>query len=165
MRAWQQRPIEEANLLNPAFCCVALSASVVGYSSIKAEGLPLPLAFMILPIVLHKTTRESLPQNSQTSLAMWIQNNTHLRILFYERTLSLKPYTREALLFGLTHNWLQVTDGGHLQAKISDSTVRKILRTLSGEARECILKSRFIGRWFASAGTVPTVMAFWGIQP
>jgi Family of unknown function (DUF6521) len=69
IQRWTGRPREEANLLNPAFCCTALTSSIVGYMGVDAEGMPYPLAFMILPIALHKTTREALPQNTRTSLA------------------------------------------------------------------------------------------------
>jgi Family of unknown function (DUF6521) len=49
IQRWTGRPREEANLLNPAFCCTALTSSIVGYMGVDAEGMPYPLAFMILP--------------------------------------------------------------------------------------------------------------------
>ena len=74
MKPWVLRPPEEANLLNPAFCCVTLAAAVLGYASVDKTGIPYPLTFLVLPTVLHKATRESLPSNrTRTSLAAWIQ--------------------------------------------------------------------------------------------
>jgi hypothetical protein len=61
MKQWIQRPREEANLLNPVFCCTILASSIVSYMSVDVEGMPYPLALMILPVVLHKATREALP--------------------------------------------------------------------------------------------------------
>jgi Family of unknown function (DUF6521) len=165
MKQWNQRPREEANLLNPAFCCTALTSSIIGYMGVDVEGMPYPLTFMILPIVLHKATREAVPQSRRTSLAAWIQDNTSVRVLFSERLISLKPHTREAVLFGLLHDWLAFRAGGRLQTAMADRDVNRFLQRLDGEARECVMLARFVGRWFASAGSPQTVLALWGIRP
>lgn len=165
MKPWNQRPVEEANLLNPAFCCTALTSSIVGYMAVDVEGMPYPLAFMLLPIVLHKATREALPQTIRTSLAAWIQEHTSVRVLFPERVVALKPHTREAILFGILHDWLTFRSDGRLRTTMAGQDVSRFLRRLDGEARECVMHARFVGRWFASAGSPQTVLALWGIRP
>jgi len=165
MKPWAERTIEEANLLNPAFCCINITSAVVGHVNINRAGMPYPLTFMILPIVLHKKTRELLPQNTRTSLAAWLQKNITVRILFPERAISLKPYTREAILFALLHNWLSIDTKGRLQTLITNRDINYFLAKLTDDARECVKRSRFIGKWFAAAGSVQTVMALWGIRP
>ncbi len=120
---------------------------------------------MVLPIVLHKTTRELLPRTTRTSLAAWIQENTNARVLFAERTIALKPYTREAILFGLLRDWLVLHEGGRLQATLNNSDVDRFIRNLDDEAKDCIRRARFVGKWFASQGSAQTVMALWGIRP
>ena len=62
MKAWAGRPTELAYLFNPAFCGWVLREAVAGYASVKPAGLPLPLAFLILPVVLHRVTRELVPR-------------------------------------------------------------------------------------------------------
>lgn len=165
MRTWPSRPKEEAYLLNPAFCCTTLVAAVGGYSSMKEEGIQFPLVFMVLPIVLHKLTRDSLPPNTRTSMAAWLQENSSARILFYERLVSLKPYTKEAIQFGMLHNWVVSREGGLLKTTHSESDLSRVMRKLTAEARECVMRARFLGKWFASAGAPHTVMALWGIIP
>ena len=165
MKQWTQRPVEGANLLNPAFCCIVLTSSDVGYMSIDSAGIPYPLAFMVLPVVLHKSTRNLLPRDKRTSLATWIQQNTEVRILFAERVIALRAYTREAILFGMLHNWLVLVEGGRLQTNLDDSNVDSIVKKLEDEAKECARKARIVGQWFASAGSAETVMALWGIMP
>jgi Family of unknown function (DUF6521) len=165
MRQWTQRPREEANLLNPAFCCAALTSSIAGYMAVNVEGIPYPLVFMILPIVLHKATREALPQNTRTSLAAWIQDNAAMRVLFPERVISLKPHTREAVLFGLLHDWLAFQTDARLQTAMGERRINQFRRRLDDKARECVLRANFVGRWFASAGSPQTVLALWGIRP
>ena len=165
MRTWTARPKEEAYLLNPAFCCTTLAASICGYASVREEGVPFPIAFMFLPIVLHKPTRDRLPPNTRTSMAAWLQENPDARVLFYERLVSLKPHTKEALQFGMLEDWIVPRNGGLLETTLSDSDVNRTIRRLTAEARECVLRARFLGKWFASAGATHTVMAFWGVRP
>ena len=165
MKAWAERPIEEANLLNPAFCCVALTSSVAGYSGVDGAGLPYPISFMVLPIVLHKVTRESLPRDTRTSLAVWVQRNPSAKLQYADRVAALKRHTREAILFGLQHDWLVLAQDGRVRTLLSGSHTDSLLRGLDGEARDCVRGARLVGKWFASAGSPQTVMALWGIRP
>lgn len=168
MKPWDQRPAEEANLLNPAFCCVILTSAVVGYMDIDKAGMPYLLSFIVLPIVLHKETRELLPRTIRTSMGTWLQENMSVRILFAERAISLKPYTHEAIMFALFHGWLSINAKGKLQSTKNDTDVNRFLRKLddgTGEVRDCIQRGRFVGKWFASAGSLQTVMTLWGVRP
>ena len=165
MKTWTKRPREEAYLLNPAFCCIVITSTYVGYCDTNDIALPFPLSFMVLPILLHKDTREALPTNIRTSMPAWIQENATARILFHERLMSLKPHTREAINHGLLYGWLAFGEGGALQPAVSNTVVNRALRNLEGEARECVLRARFLGKWFASGGLAETTMALWGIRP
>ncbi len=165
MKIWLARPKEEAYLFNPAFCCTTLSVAMQSYTGVRDTGVPFPLVFMFLPIVLHKPTRESLPRNTRTSMAAWLQENSEARVLFFERLVSLKPHTREALQFGMLFDWIVPRSGGLLETKLTNADVTRTTRTLSDEARECIMRARFLGKWFAEAGETYTAMAFWGVRP
>jgi hypothetical protein len=98
-------------------------------------------------------------------MVMWLQENSIARVMFYERLVSLKPHTREALHFGLLSDWFLLVDGGLVQTTKTEREINKATQMLADEARECILRARFVGKWFALAGTPQTVMALWGIQP
>jgi hypothetical protein len=165
MKSWHERTKEEAYLLNPAFCCMALTYAIVNYIGEKEDGMPFPLAFMILPIALHKKSRDSLPYNTRTSLPAWIQDNTSARNGFPERVVSVKPYTREAMLFGSKYNWLIFKEGGKLHTSKSKSDFKSYIIEPHNEAAACIKQAGFIGRWFAKAGSAHTVMSLWGIRP
>lgn len=164
MKPWPQRPIEEANLLNPAFCCVALASSVAEYASVDRVGMPYPLVYLVLAAALHKPTRIWLPRTTRTTLGAWLQEHADARVGFAERVIALKPYCREAILFGALRNWLTMTDEGRLLAG-DVGAVERAVRVLDGEARECTRAARLVGRWFARAGTPQTVMAYWGVRP
>lgn len=165
MNNWSERPREEANLLNPAFCCLGITAAVIGYQLAVPQGLPLGLAYMVLPITLHKPTRDILPNTRRTSLPMWLQNNTSVRVLFHQRLASLKPFTNEAIIFGCNKKWLSIQNGASLKTDRPESLLRKINQTLGDEPSECITKALFVGKWLAAAGSPATVMALWGVQP
>lgn len=163
MRPWSTRPKEAANLLNPAFCCTVLSAAVSNYSLQDNLGMPYPLAFIIMPVILHKQTRILLPFNTRTSLAAWLEEKPTVRIQFYERATSLKPFVREAILFGAANGWLSI-ESGRLKSQLVDSRFKNFLQYLDGEARECVLRARLVGKWFASAGSAETVMSLWEVS-
>jgi len=61
MIPWEHRPIEVANLFNPAFCGEVIRRCGAGYSAKLQTGMPYALAFLVLPIVLHPATRWSEP--------------------------------------------------------------------------------------------------------
>lgn len=165
MTVWTERSREEANLLNPAFCCLGLAAAASGYQSVANQGIPLSLAYMILPLTLHKATREALPRNRRTSLPMWIQDNASARVLFHERLISLKAFTREAILFGCQRGWIVAHDDASLTTDRTESGLRRLYQSLESEPKDCAIKALFVGKWMAAAGSPATVMALWGIRP
>lgn len=165
MRKWRERTREEAELLAPPFCSLVISASVIGYSREEASGMPYVLPFLVLPIVLHKQTRDSLPRDARTSLAAWLDDNEQSRIMFCERARALAPFAREALLFGVVHGLMDLGEGGRLTTVLAENSVLAMRRKTSGEVRDCITRGQFTGRWFGAAGSAETVMALWGVRP
>ena len=165
MKRWAERVREEAYLLNPAFSAINLTVALAGYEAVAATGMPFPLSFMVLPVVLHRTTREALPVSTRTSMPAWLQEHAEARVFFFERITSLRPHTREALHFGLHHGLLATGEGGSLRAVTKPTRVDRMLRKMTGELRECALKARLVGKWLASTGSPATAMALWGIRP
>jgi hypothetical protein len=98
-------------------------------------------------------------------MAAWLQENSAARVLFYERLVSLKPYTKEAIQFGMLLDWIVPREGGLLEITLSESNINRAIQKLADEARECVMRARFLGKWFAAAGATHTVMAFWGVRP
>jgi hypothetical protein len=154
-----------AHLLNPSFCGLLLRAVVAEYVRESKEGLPFALAFLVLPVVLHKATRDALPTSVATSLLGWLQDHPEARVGFAERTRSLVPFTQEALRFVLGRGVLALDDGGALRpgaARIRSSTT---LEEESEEVRACLQRARLLGRWFARGGNASVIFRLWGIAP
>lgn len=91
-----------------------------------------------------------------------MQNNTE--VLYVERLLSLKPHTREAIRFGLLYGEISLCQGWLAQTIIKESDLNRILRNFDNEAKDCISRAKFVGKWLALAGSPQTVMALWGIR-
>src|SRR5258708_5765318 len=112
---WVRRPREIGNLLNPAFGALLLRAATKGHLAHEQAGLPLPPAYLILPIVLHQQTRESLRATIKTRLHTWLQDNPIVAIGFSERAAQIAPYTREALVFGAQLNVVRLRADARLE--------------------------------------------------
>jgi len=95
---------------------------------------------------------------------MWLQNNAAARVLFYERLMSLKSFTNEAILFGCERGWLVIDTDASILSNQRETAIRRSLQSLDDEPKDCVLKAMFIGKWFAAAGPASTVMALWEIQ-
>ncbi len=165
MKPWAGRPTELAYLFNPAFCGWVLREAIEGYNSVRASGMPLPLAFLILPVVLHRPTRELVPMAVTTKLHVWLQEHPEVRVNFAERTRELAPFTREALLFLGAKGQLQVGDDGVVTVAGKLGRGKAALTQHSGEMRESLTKAKFVGRWFASSGETAMVFQMWGVCP
>jgi hypothetical protein len=163
MIAWQERPVEVANLLNPAFCALLLRGTVLEYANTSSSGgMDFPLAFMVLPIVLHKATREALPKTTISKFHIWFQEHQELRIGFSTRVQQLAPFTRESLLFALQRGTLAINENGLLIAP--KYTFKRVSPDLvSPEMKYCRDRATFLGKWLGAAGSASQVLSAWGL--
>jgi hypothetical protein len=162
---WDQRPIEEANLFNPAFCAVVLGEFVKEFQKAKRSSCPYALLFCALPLSLHGKTRGALPSTTLTSLYSWRERNPEVLIGFAERARSLRPVVQEALRFAIGRMALAFADDGGLVLGTKPLTVgKKFEDTITEDARECVATARMLGRWLAKAGATSTIMAAWGVK-
>ncbi len=165
MKTWSTRPTELAYLFNPAYCGWVLREAIEGYSSVKPDGMPLPMAYLVLPVVLHRATRDLLPRGVATTLHGWLQVHPELRINFADRTKELAQFTREAVLFLGVRGQLRVGEGGAVTVAGKLGGGKAALLENSEEIVESLSKAKFVGRWFASAGEPTTVFQMWGVCP
>lgn len=165
MKSWSDRPTELAYLFNPAYCGWLLREATDGYASEVTGGMPLPLAFLALPLVLHKPTRDLLPRSVASVLLVWLQEHPEVRVGVAERTRELAPFTREALLFLGARGHLVVSDEGCLTTGGKLGRGKTALVARSGDLKDALQKAKFVGRWFAAAGTAAAVFQALGVCP
>lgn len=152
-------------MLNPAFCGAIMTAAVADYVVGHTGGMPFALGFLVLPLVLHKPTRDILPRSTKTTLAAWALANPAARVGFAERCRSLSSFTREGTLFAANRGYLRfVADGAMVPGTLSLSN-KLIEQVPSDEARACLKKAFLVGRWMAGAGSDSTVFMLLGVRP
>jgi len=162
MQEWGKRSIEVASLFNPAFCSVIIRESVKGFQSEQAEGMSYPLVYLVLPIVLHKATRDQLPVAITTKMHSWINQNKDLKIRFAGRVRDLNSITKEGLLYGLQAELFLIDNQGRF--KLTSKKIKPNWKPES-EPSVCSKKAGFIGRWLAQAGDPKTIFHMWGVKP
>lgn len=163
MIKWNKRTPEIANLLNPAFCAVILYATVSEYQKKTKDGLPFPLLYLILPIILHQNTRSRV--NSKTNMVVWLQRNPDTLVGFPERARSLVEFTNEAIEFLLLQQ-IVIIDGGKLSiAKTMSKVKTDRYAATDSEIADCIQKATYIGRWFSNMRSEENIYVAWGVRP
>ena len=161
MEAWNKRIPEIANLLNPAFCSTIIYHVILEYQKKAKREFPFTLIYLILPIVLHKSTRERI--TSRTNMVVWIQKYPDVLIGFPGRAKSLVPFANEAVEFLLQQKILQITNGELSVVKTLSKS--KIDAIADQEIHECYNKAENVGRWFAQMGAEENIYAVWGVKP
>lgn len=162
LQSWSDRPKEVAYLLNPAFCGRLLHAAVDEYKKKSSIEFPVPLVYLILPLVLHTKTRKAI--SSRTYLTVWIERNRPLLLNFPERCRDYIEITNEALEYMLQAGYLVLTDTGTLAANKIPKRLNQNLND-DEEIKECVSKSRHVARWFVQAGKVENVFVTLGVRP
>jgi len=165
MIPWMSRPPEEKALLNPSFCSCLLWHAAAEYSITANAPLPFDIAFLVLPMVLHRQTRESLPKAVTTSLAVWLNDNPLSRSHVADRARTLVPFTKDAMMFGGVHGLFELKDGTVVVNSEWKKSIAASLKDSTDEVRICAKRAEFIGKWFAKTGSPSTIMAILGVRP
>jgi len=162
VRVWDRRPIEVRNLFNPAFCGLVLLRAMVTFEDEDDRGIPFSLLPLILPICLHKQSREILAPATRSYFLKLVANYPQLLIGFGARAQDMLPFTFEAL--GLLHQLgtIQVRPDGRLKANLKG--VRK--STTGSDETQAIQKvAKYLGKEFARIGDRATIYATMGVRP
>lgn len=165
MTTWSQRSQEERALLNPGFCANLLWHAARGYAGEGNEDLSFEESFLVLPFVLHRETRETLPRDTRTSLAVWLSNNPLASRRIASRARMLVKFTKEAMTFGGVHGFIRIERGKIYAEESWKRAVNRSLKSSSDEVRTCAKRANFIGKWFAQIGNATTVLALMGVKP
>jgi hypothetical protein len=161
VKSWNKRTSEIAYLLNPAFSASVIYSVICEYQKQGGKSFPFVLIYLILPIILHKTTRERI--NSGTNMIVWIQKFPDVLINFPLRARSMISFANEAIEYLLLHKII-ILNGSNISISrtLSKASMQK---TTDGEMLDCYKKSEHLGRWFARVGVEENIYAAWGVKP
>ena len=161
MKSWFERSPEVSYLLNPAFCARILYGTIVSYKKECQRDFPFVLSYLVLPIVLHKETRQRIKTVSH--MQVWLQKNPELLIGYAQRAKSLVSITSEAIEFLLQSGTAEFNgDSMIIACPVKPSKLNSVS---DEEMKECFQKAEAIGKWFARNGTVENIYQSWGVRP
>lgn len=160
---WKDRNQIVANLLNPAFCGEILRRTAKAYNQNSSSSFPYAYCFLVLPILLHRSTRERMPKTTRSYLFAWVEENDDLFYDFSRRAKNMVPHTKEAILFLLQNELVQMDDKGAIL------TPQLRMKSLEGESlveyQAIMKKSEMLGKWLSHNPNINSVYSFFRITP
>ena len=162
MKRWDQRPFEIRNLFNPAFCGLVLFRGLHGYEEEDARGMPFSLSLLVLPLCLHKDSREVIASSPRSYLLKTTEKNQQVVVGFADRVTHMMPYAFEGFSLLMERGCIAIADDGRIQ-----TVPNKVRKTVKGtdETVSCQKVARIIGREFARIADRVTVYTTFGIRP
>lgn len=162
MKRWDQRPFEIRNLFNPAFCGLILFRALHGYEESDARGMPFSLSLLVLPLCLHKDSREVIGRSPRSYLLKTAEKNPQIMVGFPNRVTEMLPYAFEGFGLLMERGCIAITDDGRIQTV--PKTVRKAIYG-SDETTACQKVARIVGKEFAGISDRVTIYTTFGIRP
>lgn len=162
MKRWNQRPFEIRNLFNPAFCGLVLFRAMQGYEEEDPRGIPFSLSLMVLPLCLHKDSREMIAASSRSYLLKITEKNQQVQVGFADRATAMLPYAFEGLGLLMERGCISVADDGRIQT-IPDKVRKTVMGT--DETKSCQRVARFVGKEFARISDRVTIYTTFGVRP
>lgn len=159
---WADRQQDFANLFNPAFVAIVLQAACAGYSERAIGGMPYPVAFIVVPLVLNPAVQSRLPGNANARLGKWLRDNPDLKSETVGAAKFLVPLVREAIEVGADTELLSlsgpnITASERHNAWSSASKVDGITPHIRA--------ANFVGRWLACSGREADLFLQFGVRP
>lgn len=162
MKRWDHRPLEIRNLFNPAFCGLVLFRAMQGYEEEDSRGIPFSLSLLVLPLCLHKDSRELIAGSSRSHLLRVTEKNPQIQVGVAGRTTMMLPYAFEGFGLLMERGCISIADDGRLQA-VPDKVRKSVTGT--DETKSCQRVARIVGKEFARIGDRVTIYTSFGIRP
>ena len=162
MKSWVERPIEIRNLFNPAFCGVLLARAIKAFEVEDERGMPFSLTLLVLPLVLHRPSRQVICLSNRAYFLKVVEENPELIVGFGERARSYLPYALEAFGMLMHMGCILVTDDGRIKLVPRRVSTKELE---SSECKECEQTAKRLGREFARLRDRVTIYTMLGVKP
>lgn len=162
MKIWNERPREIRNLFNPAFCGLVLAHGIEGYKEENNHPMPFSLTLLILPLCLHKRTRDQIKQSKRSFFTKIVQEHPEIRVDLARRAIGLFPYTMEGFAYLMNTNTIHITENGSID--IIKNKIRK-LNFGTQDTKDCLNVSRSLGKKLGLINDRVTIYTILGIKP
>jgi len=159
LRAWDDRPVLSASMLNPALIATVIDRAAKRYEAKANHPMPLEYVFLVVPVCLHLATRNALPRNTKTHMPTWVNDHQVLLAGFAHRATKFAPHVREGIRLGLRSQMFVLTDDGALTSKSRTPALD------AGEVKDILTAAGLFGAWAAKTGSSTTVYTLFGVTP
>lgn len=162
MKRWDQRPFEIRNLFNPAFCGLVLFRALSGYEEVDPRGMPFSLSLLVLPLCLHKNSRDVIAARPRSYLLKTVEKNQHITVGFSDRAVDTLPYAFEGFGLLTERGCITFADDGRIK-----TVPKKVRKKVDGTAEtvSCQKVAGIVGKQFARIADRATIYMTFGIRP
>ena len=133
-----------------------------GYEEEDSRGMPFSLSLLVLPLCLHKDSREVFAANSRSYLLKITEKNPQVQVGFADRATAMLPYALEGFGLLMQRGCISVADDGRLHT-VPDKVRKSVTGT--DETKSCQRVARFVGKEFARIADRVTVYTSLGVRP
>jgi Family of unknown function (DUF6521) len=147
---------ETRNIQNPAFCATVLWRFTCGYAEAHEtkDPPPLPLLFLVLPIILHSETRvfvkSTIKASGLRAFAAKFGDSKNakqdLLLAIHDRALRLRNLSAESLRTGLATSLMSITR----EATVVPLSTTPVIAGLSTNVRQIFKDAEKLGAWCAA---------------
>lgn len=162
MKPWHLRPREIRNLFNPAFCGLIIVRGVEGFSDATNNPMPFSLTLLVLPLCLHKPTRDHIKDANRKYFIKILQEHPEIRINLASRIRGFFPYTMEAFSYLMNCGVIRVDKTGGIA--INEKVVRKQI-VGTQDTKDCQTVAHSLGRKLGLINDRATIYTTLGIRP
>jgi hypothetical protein len=148
---------------NPALGAAVLRSFAIGYMTEESAGVPVPLMFFPLPIVLSRTLSATMDgTNVTTGLVTWLTRRPEVSLGLSGRIDATGTFTQESLAFGIRYGLLAIIEEGRVRP--DDVGLRKHLRfpAKDDRGRALALASR-LGAWMGRMPNAQSIFHSFGL--
>lgn len=157
-------PMQEIqSLFNPAFIAINIYALVDGFTKNGNVGLPMPLAYIAIPLCLHTSTRNIIPSTATKRFHIWVQENQQILVGFGRRAASMRTRVSQGIIFANSSSLITLTDDGTLSKLNKPKGFSKLLTT--GDIEDCFSASKRIGLMLSRAPDPALIFYMLGVRP
>lgn len=124
--------------------------------------MPFSLTLLVLPVCLHRDSREVIASNPRSYLLKTVEKNQQIMVGFAERVTQMLPYAFEGFGLLMERGCIAVTKDGRIQ-----TMPKKVRKSVDGTAETvaCQKVARIVGKEFARIGDRATIYTTFGIRP
>jgi hypothetical protein len=124
--------------------------------------MPFSLTLLILPLCLHKRTRELLKDANRSYLTNILQDHPEIRVDLAQRACGLFPYNMEAFAYLMACGTIAVDEHGGIA--VQKGQIRKSIAG-SQDTKDCQVVARALGIKLARINDRATIYTTLGIRP